>query len=167
MHLNFFSNLLPKLSTEPTEEERSMTTFYYCSVNHQSGLQRKNIFKIIIYFFNTSKCAANYVISFAVYDGFICQKVLKLWRQESWPFGPDWSANITRISSLTFHFPRVRGNFKNPDQQDMSHQKCLHFSNKSVEQRMHAGLATGWFQVKILSEPPTCCFYSMSSLVIS
>ena len=49
-----------------TEDGRSMTTFYYCSVNHQSGLQ-SNIFKIIIYSFNTSKCAANYVISFEVY----------------------------------------------------------------------------------------------------
>ena len=38
-------------------------------------------------FFNTSKCAANYVISFEIYDGFIGQKILKLWRQESWPFG--------------------------------------------------------------------------------
>ena len=28
----------------------------------------KHIFKIIIYFFNTSKCAANYVISYEVYD---------------------------------------------------------------------------------------------------
>ena len=38
----------------------------------------KHIFKIIIYFFNTSKCATNYVISFEVYDGFIGQKILKL-----------------------------------------------------------------------------------------
>ena len=33
----------------------------------------QHIFKIIIYFFNTSKCAANYVISFEVYDGFIAR----------------------------------------------------------------------------------------------
>ena len=38
----------------------------------------KHIFKIIIYFFNTSKFAANYVLSFEVYDGFIGQKILKL-----------------------------------------------------------------------------------------
>ena len=38
----------------------------------------KHIFKIIIYFFDTSKCATNYVISFEVYDGFIDQKILKL-----------------------------------------------------------------------------------------
>ena len=61
----------------------------------------KHIFKIIIYFFNTSKCAANYVISFEVYDGFIGQKILKLWRQESWPFCPGWAANIPRIHSWT------------------------------------------------------------------
>ena len=62
----------------------------------------KHIFKIIIYSFNTSKCAANYVISFEVYDGFIGQNFLKLWRQESWPFGTGWSANIMRIHSWTF-----------------------------------------------------------------
>ena len=50
-----------------TEDGRSMTTFYYYSVNHQSGLQR-----------NTSKFVANYVISFVVYDGFIDQKILKI-----------------------------------------------------------------------------------------
>jgi hypothetical protein len=38
----------------------------------------KDIFKIIVYFSNTSKCAANYVISFEVYDGFIGQKILEI-----------------------------------------------------------------------------------------
>ena len=61
----------------------------------------QHIFKIIAYFFNTSKCAADYVISFDVYHGFIGQKILKLWRQESWPFGPGWLV-ITRIRSCTF-----------------------------------------------------------------
>ena len=65
----------------------------------------KHIFKIIIYFFNTSKCATNYVISFEVYDGFIGQKILKLWRQESRPFGPGWAANIPRIRWWTFRLP--------------------------------------------------------------
>ena len=74
-----------------------MTTFYYYSVNHQSGLQR-----------NTSKCAANYVISFEVYDGFIGQKISKLWRQECWLFGPDWAANITIIRSWTFRLPCLK-----------------------------------------------------------
>ena len=61
-----------------TEDRRFMTTFYYCSVNHQSGLQRNTFSKLSYIFFNTSKCAANYVISFEVYDGFIGQKILNL-----------------------------------------------------------------------------------------
>jgi hypothetical protein len=48
-----------------TEDGRSMTTFHYCSVNYHI-------------FFTTSKYAAKYVISFEVYDDFICQKTLKL-----------------------------------------------------------------------------------------
>ena len=71
-----------------------MTSFYYCSVNHQSGL-KSNTFSISSFiFFNTSKCATNYVILFEIYDGFVGQKILKLWRQESWLFGlaelPIW-----------------------------------------------------------------------------
>ena len=54
---------------------------------------------------NPSKCAANYVISFEVYDDLIGQKILKLWRRESWPFGPGWAAHITRIRSCTFRLP--------------------------------------------------------------
>jgi hypothetical protein len=53
-----------------------MITFYCYSVNHQSGLQR-NTFSKLSYIFNISKCAANYVISFEVYDGFIGQKDFK------------------------------------------------------------------------------------------
>ena len=44
----------------------------------------KHIFKIIVYIFkfdtskfDASKCAANYVISFEIYDNFIGQKILK------------------------------------------------------------------------------------------
>ena len=33
--------------------------------------------------------------------------ILKLWRQKSRPFGPDWSANITRIPSWTFRLPCI------------------------------------------------------------
>ena len=62
----------------------------------------KHIFKIIIYFLNTSKCATNYVISFEVYDGFIGQKILKLWRQESRPFGQN-PAQIQPKSQFLFH----------------------------------------------------------------
>ena len=32
---------------------------------------------------------------------------LKLWRQESWPFGPGWAVHITGIRSWTFRLPRV------------------------------------------------------------
>jgi hypothetical protein len=63
---------------QTTEKERSMTTFYYCSVNHQSGLQRNTFSKLSYIFFNTSKCVANYVISFELYDDFIGQQILKL-----------------------------------------------------------------------------------------
>ena len=56
-------------------------------------------------FFNVLKCAANYVIQFEVYDGFIVEKSLKLWRQESWPFGPGWATHITSIRSWTFRLP--------------------------------------------------------------
>ena len=65
----------------------------------------KQIFKIIIYSFNTPKCAANYVILFKVYDGFVGRKVLKLWRQESQPFGPGWATHRPRKCSWTFRFP--------------------------------------------------------------
>ena len=37
-----------------------------------------------------------------VYDSFIGQKILKLGRQESWPFGPCWAADIARIPSWTY-----------------------------------------------------------------
>ena len=35
------------------------------------------------------------------YDGFIDQKILQQWRQESRPFGPGWAADIPRIRSWT------------------------------------------------------------------
>ena len=35
----------------------------------------------------------------------IGEKVLKLWRHESWPFSPGWAANITKIHSWTFRLP--------------------------------------------------------------
>ena len=65
----------------------------------------QHIFKVIIYLFNTSKCAANYVISFEVHDDFIGQKTLKLWRQKIWPFSSGWAAHLTSIRSWTFHHP--------------------------------------------------------------
>ena len=62
----------------------------------------KHFFKIIIYFFTTSKYAANYVISFEVYDF----KILKLCRQECWPFSPGWAAHITSTCLWSFPLPR-------------------------------------------------------------
>ena len=38
----------------------------------------KSFFQNYHTFFDTSKCAENYVISFEVYDGLIGQKILKL-----------------------------------------------------------------------------------------
>ena len=55
------------------KDGRSMTTFYYYSVNHHL-VYRETHFQNYHIFFYTSKCAANYVISFEVYDGFIGQK---------------------------------------------------------------------------------------------
>ena len=53
---------------------------YFLSMLCKSSIlfTEQHIFKIIIYFFNTSKCATNYVISFEIFDGFIGQKILKL-----------------------------------------------------------------------------------------
>ena len=59
----------------PTEDRRSITNFDYCSLNNQSGLQI-NTFLKLSYFFNTSKCAASNLISYELYDGFICEKIL-------------------------------------------------------------------------------------------
>ena len=58
------------------EDGKYKTTFYYYSVNHQSGLQRNTLYFHI--FLNASKCAANYVISLEVDDGFIGQKSMQL-----------------------------------------------------------------------------------------
>ena len=112
------------------EDGMSMTTFYYYSVKSSIWFTDKHIFKIIIYFFNTSKCAANYIISFEVYCGFIGQKISKLWRQEI------WSANIMRIRSWTFRLPWNMYKYKFPKRFELFwckcqmtlHQKCLYFS---------------------------------------
>ena len=53
--------------------------------------------KKLIFWIVTRVSARDYT----VYEGFIGQKMLKLWRQETWPFGPDWAANIPRIRSWT------------------------------------------------------------------
>ena len=68
----------------------------------------QHIFKLIIHFLiHQNVPQIKYVISFEVYDGFIGQKILKLCRQESWPFSPGWAANIMRIHSWTFRLPCI------------------------------------------------------------
>ena len=82
------------------EDGRSMTTFYYYSVNPQSGLQRNTFSKLSYIYFLIHQNVPQILLF-----NLIGQKILKLWRQESWPFGPGWSANITRIRSWTFRLP--------------------------------------------------------------
>ena len=48
------------------------------SLMKQDTIENVSHFQNYHIFFNTSKCVANYVISFEVYDGFIGQKILKL-----------------------------------------------------------------------------------------
>jgi hypothetical protein len=57
---NFLNFRLP--ISKITEDGRSMTTFYYCSVNHQSSLKRNTFSKLSYIFFDILKCALNYVI---------------------------------------------------------------------------------------------------------
>ena len=80
------------------EDGGSMTAFYYYSVNHQSGLER-NTFSKLSYIFVIHQNVPQ-IMSFHLRYGFIGQKILELWRQESWPFGPGWSANMTSINRM-------------------------------------------------------------------
>ena len=92
----FLSNFDQK-NTLFMEDGRSLTTFYYCLVYRETHFQNYHMF------FNKSKCATNYVISFEIYDGFIGQKILKLWRHESWPFSPKSSPNLNSCSIKISH----------------------------------------------------------------
>ena len=67
----------------------------------------KHIFKIIIYFLIHQNVPQimSFHLRYMMHDGFIGQKILKLWRQESLPFSPGWAANITRIRLWTFRLP--------------------------------------------------------------
>ena len=60
------------------EDGRSMTSDYFLLLLCKSSIwfTEKQILKIVICFFNTSKCATIYVISLEVYGGFIGQKIL-------------------------------------------------------------------------------------------
>ena len=67
--INSFDNMFQARKTEGP--------CYFILLLYKSSIwfTEKQIFKIIIYFFNALKCAANYVIYFEVYDGFIGQKI--------------------------------------------------------------------------------------------
>ena len=65
----------------------------------------KHIFKIIKYFLIHQNVPQ--IMSFHLRYGFIGQKILELWRQESWPFGPGWAATIARIRSWTSRLPCI------------------------------------------------------------
>ena len=56
------SNKEKQIASEPRKRERKSVNLVYRETH----------------FFNTSKYATNYIISFEVYDGFIGQKILKL-----------------------------------------------------------------------------------------
>ena len=80
-------------------EGRSMTTFYYCSVNHQSGLQ-SNTFSKLSYIFLMNQNVPQ-ILSLHlryIYNDFIGQKILKL-------FSRGWASHITSICSWTFRLP--------------------------------------------------------------
>ena len=65
----------------------------------------RHIFKIIIYFFNKSKCATNYVISFEVYNDFRGEKILKLWMQEIWPYNENMIVELFRAKNYNGMIP--------------------------------------------------------------
>ena len=77
---SFRAGLGKNRATLATDHGRRKVHDYFLLLLCKSSLwfSEKHIFKIIIYFFNTSKCAANCVILFEVCDGFIGQKILKL-----------------------------------------------------------------------------------------
>ena len=53
------------------------------------SLMGQDTIENVSYTFDTSKWATNYRVIFKVYAGFIGEKILKLWRQESRPYGPN------------------------------------------------------------------------------
>ena len=75
-----FGSRIQGLFNDDSMHGRRKVHDYFLLILYKSSIwfTEKHIFKIIIFFFNTSKCATNCVISFEVYDGFIGQKILKL-----------------------------------------------------------------------------------------
>ena len=85
-----------------------LNCMYHFLVNDKSGLPRNSFLNIQMYNFNTSHNVPQNLRLNLRYEGFIGQKVLKLWRQESWPFGTGWAAKLPRICSRTSVFPNWR-----------------------------------------------------------
>ena len=55
-----------------------MTSFYYCSVNHQSGLHSNTFSKLSYGFLVHQNVPQIITFHLRAYDGFIGQKILKL-----------------------------------------------------------------------------------------
>ena len=116
----------------------------------------QHIFKIIINFLTTLICAANYVIWFEVYDGLIGQKILKLWRQESWPFGPGWSANTLKdLPSSVFSRDKYCKKYFRP--LDKGFQIYLIRGKGDFKKMKEIKIASGWVKYAIL-----LCWFSKS-----
>ena len=87
------------------------SVIYICSsVNHQSGLQSNTFMKLSFIFEYIKMCLKLCHYIWGIW--FLSEKILKLWRQESWPLVPGWSARITRIRSWTFRLPCLQWKFK-------------------------------------------------------
>ena len=65
-------------SEKNTEDGRSRTTFYYCSVNHQSRLMSNKFSKLSYIFLIHQNVPQIMSFHLRVYDGFIGQNILKL-----------------------------------------------------------------------------------------
>ena len=61
----------------PAQDRRSITTLLQLCKS-EKHIFKIHIFKIIVYFFNKSKYAVNYILLFEIYDGVIGQMILKL-----------------------------------------------------------------------------------------
>ena len=73
------------------------------SKSYFSNMAKHKMAKYVSISRKTSKCTANYSISFVVYHGFIGRKIMELWREESQPFSPGWAAHMMSIRWWTFH----------------------------------------------------------------
>ena len=98
-----FHIIQPSHVVWPTEDGRSMTTFYYCSVNHQSEKHTLKLSHILLMSIKMCHKLCHFIWGVWWFHSKI---ILKLWRQETWPFSPGWATHITRIHSWTFRLLR-------------------------------------------------------------